>query len=76
MPALVFRKREPEERSTRLGYLVATLNFAIISSMTMPADALGLGVVGEGVETAEELAKLRAVKCELAQGYHISPCYP
>jgi hypothetical protein len=27
-------------------------------------------------ETAEELAKLRAVKCELAQGYHISPRYP
>jgi len=43
--------------------------------MTVFAHTLGLSVVGEGVETAEELAK-RAVKCELAQGYHISPRYP
>ena len=44
--------------------------------MTMLAHTLGLSVVGEGVETAEELAKLRTLKCELAQGYHISLRYP
>ena len=33
---------------------------------------LGLKVVAEGVETAEQAAKLRELGCELAQGYYFS----
>lgn len=33
--------------------------------------ALGLRVVAEGVETADEVALAREVGCDLAQGYHI-----
>jgi EAL domain-containing protein (putative c-di-GMP-specific phosphodiesterase class I) len=30
-------------------------------------------VVGEGVETAEQLDALAALDCEAAQGFHLSP---
>jgi EAL domain-containing protein (putative c-di-GMP-specific phosphodiesterase class I) len=31
-----------------------------------------MNVTAEGVETAEQLAQLRALKCEHAQGYYFS----
>ncbi|MFK8024522.1 MAG: putative bifunctional diguanylate cyclase/phosphodiesterase, partial [Ilumatobacter sp.] len=40
------------------------------------AHALGNTVVGEGVETAEQLATLRTLGCELLQGYHFSRVVP
>jgi EAL domain-containing protein (putative c-di-GMP-specific phosphodiesterase class I) len=33
------------------------------------AHALGLRAVAEGVETPEQLAELRTLGCEMAQGY-------
>jgi len=33
---------------------------------------LGLNAIAEGVETAEQLAQLRELDCELAQGYWFS----
>ena len=33
-------------------------------------------MVAEGVETAEQLAELRALGCEYAQGYLFSPAVP
>jgi EAL domain-containing protein (putative c-di-GMP-specific phosphodiesterase class I) len=33
---------------------------------------LGLALVAEGVETAEQAERLRSLGCELAQGYHFS----
>ena len=38
--------------------------------------AMGLRVVGEGVEDAEALERLREFGCDLAQGYHLSRPMP
>ncbi len=48
-------------------------NDAIIVHSTIElAHNLGLSVVAEGVENHETLLRLRALKCDFAQGYHIS----
>jgi diguanylate cyclase (GGDEF)-like protein len=47
-------------------------NAAIVQSTIMLSHALGLSVVAEGVETAEELEWLRANGCDVAQGYKIA----
>lgn len=43
----------------------------ILSALTAVARDLGLTTVAEGVETATELAVVRAAGCDLAQGYHL-----
>jgi EAL domain-containing protein (putative c-di-GMP-specific phosphodiesterase class I) len=47
-------------------------NAAIVQSTIMLSHALGLSVVGEGVETEDELEWLRANGCDVAQGYKIA----
>lgn len=42
---------------------------AIVSGVTMIAQRLGLEVVAEGVETAEQEAEVRALGCRRAQGW-------
>jgi diguanylate cyclase (GGDEF)-like protein len=49
---------------------------AIVSSVVDLARAFGLTTIGEGVETAEQLALLRALGCEAAQGHLWSPALP
>ncbi len=44
----------------------------IVRAVVSMAHALGLRVVAEGVERAEQLALLRALDCDLAQGYLFS----
>jgi EAL domain-containing protein (putative c-di-GMP-specific phosphodiesterase class I) len=44
----------------------------IVSAMIDLTHALGLEAVAEGVETAEQLAQLRNMECDLAQGYYYS----
>jgi len=42
---------------------------AIVRTIIMLAWNLGMEVVAEGVETSKQLAQLRALRCEYAQGY-------
>ncbi|HEX7082152.1 MAG TPA: EAL domain-containing protein [Gammaproteobacteria bacterium] len=49
---------------------------AIVRSTIELAHRLRMGVVAEGVETAEALERLRELGCESAQGYHIARPLP
>jgi diguanylate cyclase (GGDEF)-like protein/PAS domain S-box-containing protein len=49
---------------------------AIITAVLGLGRALGLDVVAEGVETAEQAAILRCLGCSIAQGYHFARPLP
>jgi EAL domain-containing protein (putative c-di-GMP-specific phosphodiesterase class I) len=49
-----------------------THSYDYLAAMVSFGHSLGLRVVAEGVEDAETLAILTTLKCDLAQGYHIS----
>ena len=49
---------------------------AVIAAMVGMAAALGLQVVGEGVETEEQLVALQEIGCDSAQGYLIARPLP
>jgi EAL domain-containing protein (putative c-di-GMP-specific phosphodiesterase class I) len=40
------------------------------------AKALGLGLIAEGIENAEQLERLREVGCALGQGHHFAKPLP
>ena len=44
---------------------------AIVKSVLSLASDMHIGVVAEGIETAEQLAYFRGTSCEEAQGYFI-----
>jgi EAL domain-containing protein (putative c-di-GMP-specific phosphodiesterase class I) len=46
---------------------------AIVGAIIQLAHVLGLDVVAEGVERREQLEELRALNCDLVQGYFLSP---
>jgi diguanylate cyclase (GGDEF)-like protein/PAS domain S-box-containing protein len=46
---------------------------AIVQAIVALGHALGLLVIAEGVETLEELQAIRAVECDLVQGFYYSP---
>ena len=60
------RKDDAEDRSGR----------AVLRSIVELAHGLGLSVVAEGVETAEDADMLKDMGCDLAQGYHFSAPLP
>ena len=51
-------------------------NVEIVRTIATLARNLGMEVVAEGVESSEQLACLRALNCEYAQGYHFSRPLP
>lgn len=51
-------------------------NIAIVRTIIMLAHALGMDVIAEGVETAEQLTMLRSLGCEYGQGYFFSKPLP
>ena len=61
------------DRSFVTGVGVTATDTAIVASIVALAQALNLDVVAEGVETAEQLAQLRAHHCAKAQGFFFAP---
>jgi diguanylate cyclase (GGDEF)-like protein/PAS domain S-box-containing protein len=51
-------------------------NRAIVRTIVGLAETLGLSVVGEGVETEEQLASLQELGCDIGQGYYFSRPVP
>ena len=49
---------------------------SVVSAMIGLAHSLGMEVVAEGVERPAQLARLRRLGCDHAQGFHISPPRP
>jgi diguanylate cyclase (GGDEF)-like protein/PAS domain S-box-containing protein len=54
----------------------ASKDAEIVSAMIELTHALGLEAIAEGVETAEQLTRLRQMKCNLAQGNYFSEPLP
>jgi diguanylate cyclase (GGDEF)-like protein len=54
----------------------STKDAQIVSAMIDLTHALGLKAVAEGVETSEQLTRLRNMKCDLAQGNYFSEPLP
>ncbi|MEX1022636.1 MAG: EAL domain-containing protein [Dehalococcoidia bacterium] len=48
-------------------------DFAIVEAVVALGHALGMDVVAEGVETREQLDVVRAIGCDLVQGFYYSP---
>lgn len=61
------------DRSFVHGIVDEVADQEIAASLIRLAHALGVAVVGEGVETAEQLEALRLHGCDRAQGYYLSP---
>src|ERR671921_43624 len=55
---------------------VSTMDTEIVKAMIELTHALGLKVIAEGVENAEQLTRLRQMKCDLAQGNYFSEPLP
>ena len=62
---LFFHNKTSSERGRR-----------IIETVVLMAQKLGMRVVAEGVETKEQVAFLKAIGCNLVQGYHFAKPMP
>jgi EAL domain-containing protein (putative c-di-GMP-specific phosphodiesterase class I) len=49
---------------------------AIVGAIIVMAGALGIGVTGVGVETRDQLVRLRSLRCGRAQGFFLAPPMP
>lgn len=51
-------------------------NRAIVTGMIALAHALGISVIGEGVETSAQFRELRSLDCDMMQGFHFARPLP
>ena len=58
------------DRSFVNGIAIDTDDKAIVIAILSLAQTLGISTVAEGVETAQQLAVLRVLGCDAAQGYY------
>ncbi len=64
------------DRSFVSGIPIDRDDMAISTAIVVLAQSMDLGVVAEGVETAEQLAFFRSLRCDSMQGYYFSPPVP
>ena len=64
------------DRSFVSGMTAASAGKDIVGTIVRLAQSLGIDVIAEGVETAEQLARMRALGCTSAQGYFMSEPLP
>lgn len=79
--ALSYLKRYPIDTLKLDRSFVDGLGFdiedtAIVHTVIAVAKTLGISVTAEGIETAEQLAQLRALGCDLGQGYYFARPLP
>ena len=51
-------------------------NFALMQGIVDLGHRLDLSIVAEGIETPKQLARVRAIGCELGQGFHLATPAP
>jgi len=64
------------DRSFVAGLPADASSGAIVAAVVAMAHALGRSVTAEGIETSDQLAFLKALGCDLAQGYLLSSPLP
>ena len=64
------------DRSFTAGLGETAQTRSIVQGIIRLAHALGLTVLAEGVETAEQATQLRVMGCDMAQGYHFARPLP
>lgn len=64
------------DRSFVAGMAGSTNDLAIVEAVVALGHALGLNVVAEGVEDSGQLDVVRAIGCDLVQGYFFAPAVP
>jgi len=79
--SLAYLKRFPVDalkidRAFVAGVRRETADASIVGAVVGLGHALGLAVVAEGVETADEAAQVRALGCGQGQGYHFARPLP
>ena len=52
---------------------ISPVDTAVVTSVVNLAAAVGMLAVAEGVETLDQLERLKAMGCPLVQGYHLAP---
>jgi diguanylate cyclase (GGDEF)-like protein/PAS domain S-box-containing protein len=60
------------DRTFVQGMVESQVDEAIVRAVIDLADAMGIATVAEGVETEEQLARLRTLGCPIAQGFYFS----
>jgi diguanylate cyclase (GGDEF)-like protein/excisionase family DNA binding protein len=64
------------DRSFVNGLEADDANLPIVQAVISLAHGLGIGVVAEGIETAAQLARLRALDCDRGQGFYFARPMP